>query len=123
MSNRFMKTIESICSMAPILLAAGYAFSAGMAAAAAPPLDQASPQVRDYHFDRTISRKVLENYLSRSISVEGVFNGRGDLDDNLRMLKSMPDGACACGAPRTTFWPISNGRDSRRPRPWLPIPK
>jgi hypothetical protein len=89
MSNRFMKTIESICSMAPILLAAGYAFSAGMAAAAAPPLDQASPQVRDYHFDRTISRKVLENYLSRSISVEGVFNGRGDLDDNLRMLKSI----------------------------------
>ena len=42
-----------------------------------------------YQFDRTISREVLENYLSRSITVEGVFNGRGDLDDNIRMLKSI----------------------------------
>ena len=40
-----------------------------------------------YHFDRTISREVLENYLDRSISVEGLLNGRGDLDDNIRMLK------------------------------------
>jgi len=44
-------------------------------------------QPRDYHFDGTISRKVLENYLARSISMEGLLNGRGDLDDNLRMLK------------------------------------
>jgi hypothetical protein len=50
---------------------------------------QATSQPRDYRFDGTISRKVLENYLSRSISVEGVFNGRGDLDDNIRMLKSI----------------------------------
>jgi hypothetical protein len=42
----------------------------------------------DYHFDGTISREVLENYLSRSISMEGLLNGRGDLDDNIRMLKS-----------------------------------
>jgi hypothetical protein len=41
----------------------------------------------DYHFDTTISRDVLENYLSRSISMEGLLNGRGDLDDNVRMLK------------------------------------
>ena len=40
-----------------------------------------------YHFDRTISREVLENYLARSISMEGLLNGRGDLDDNIRMLK------------------------------------
>ncbi len=40
-----------------------------------------------YHFDRTISREVLENYLDRSISMEGLLNGRGDLVDNLRMLK------------------------------------
>ena len=39
-----------------------------------------------YRFDRTISRPVLENYLSRAITMEGLFNGRGDLDDNLRML-------------------------------------
>jgi hypothetical protein len=42
---------------------------------------------RDYRFDRTISREVLESYLSRAISMEGLFNGRGDLDDNVRMLK------------------------------------
>ncbi len=42
-----------------------------------------------YQFDRTISRPVLENYLARAISVEGVFNGRGDLDDNIRMLKEL----------------------------------
>jgi hypothetical protein len=43
---------------------------------------------RDYHFDKTISREVLEDYLSRSISMEGLLNGRGDLLDNIRMLKS-----------------------------------
>jgi pimeloyl-ACP methyl ester carboxylesterase len=42
---------------------------------------------RDYKFDKTISREVLENYLSRAISVEGILNGRGDLTDNVRMLK------------------------------------
>jgi len=41
-----------------------------------------------YQFDTTISRQVLENYLSRSITMEGLLNGRGDLDDDIRMLKS-----------------------------------
>jgi len=41
----------------------------------------------DYRFDSTISRDVLENYLARSITMEGLLNGRGNLDDNLRMLK------------------------------------
>ncbi len=41
-----------------------------------------------YGFDKTISREVLENYLSRSITMEGMLNGRGDLTDNIRMLKS-----------------------------------
>jgi hypothetical protein len=49
--------------------------------AATPP----SP-AKDYHFDSSISRVVLDNYLSRSISMEGLLNGRGDLDDNIRML-------------------------------------
>ncbi len=40
-----------------------------------------------YDFDGTISREVLENYLSRSITMEGLLNGRGDLKDNIRMLK------------------------------------
>jgi hypothetical protein len=53
--------------------------------AATPP---AAP-VGAYQFDRTISRPVLENFLARSISVEGVFNGRGHLEDNLRMLREL----------------------------------
>jgi hypothetical protein len=53
-------------------------------AAAAP----AAAQPRDMKFDGKISREVLENYLSRSISMEGFLNGRGDFDDNLRMLKA-----------------------------------
>lgn len=39
-----------------------------------------------FHFDRRISREVLENYLSRAITMEGMLHGRGDLSDNLRML-------------------------------------
>src|SRR5438552_1117639 len=38
----------------------------------------AEPEVarsRDYHFDGKISREVLENYLSRSITMEGLLNG------------------------------------------------
>lgn len=46
-------------------------------------------QSEGYRFDRTISRDVLENYLSRSITMEGLLNGRGDLTDNIRMLKRM----------------------------------
>ncbi len=50
--------------------------------------DRPQSSSRDYRFDGSISREVLDNYLSRAISMEGLFNGRGDLDDNLRMLKS-----------------------------------
>ncbi len=58
------------------------------AASAPTPADSPTASTpRDYHFDRAISREVLENYLSRSISMEGLLNGRGDLDDNIRMLK------------------------------------
>ncbi len=39
-----------------------------------------------FEFDGTISRQVLENYLSRSITMEGLLNGRGNLQDNVRML-------------------------------------
>jgi hypothetical protein len=45
------------------------------------------PPAPDYHFDTSISRAVLDNYLSRSISMEGLLNGRGDLGDNIRMLR------------------------------------
>ncbi len=43
---------------------------------------------RDYDFDGHISRPVLENYLSRSITMAEILHGKGDVDDNIRMLKS-----------------------------------
>ncbi|MFO1501007.1 MAG: hypothetical protein U1G07_21890 [Verrucomicrobiota bacterium] len=59
-------------------------------ASAPPDGGAATPaQPRDYRFDGTISRGVLCNYLSRAITMEGLLNGRGDLPDNVRMLKSM----------------------------------
>src|SRR5882762_6507468 len=72
-----------------LCLAASFSFSEQQAAAAETSSAQTNAPARDYHFDKTISRKVLENYLSRSISMEGVFNGHGDLDDNIRMIKSI----------------------------------
>jgi hypothetical protein len=50
--------------------------------------ESSAQKARDYRFDGTISRQVLENYLSRAITMEGMLNGRGDLDDNIRMLKA-----------------------------------
>jgi hypothetical protein len=47
-----------------------------------------APIQRSYAFHERVSRTVLENYLSRSISMEGLLNGRGDLEDDIRMLQS-----------------------------------
>ncbi len=44
-----------------------------------------------FHFDGKISRQVLENYLSRSMCIEGLLNGRGPLQDDIRMITN-------CGA-------------------------
>jgi hypothetical protein len=63
------------CLAASALSIAGKAIATGQSA-----------DRRDYRFHRTISRQVLEHYLSRSISMEGLLNGRGDLTDNIRML-------------------------------------
>jgi hypothetical protein len=70
-----------LCSAALCLLILG----PGARAAELPPLVPPG----GFAFDRTISRQVLENYLSRAITMEGLLNGRGDLDDNIRMLKSI----------------------------------
>lgn len=40
-----------------------------------------------YDFDGSLTREGLERYLARSISMEGLLNGRGNLEDNIRMLK------------------------------------
>src|SRR5579864_910249 len=53
---------------------------AGLAVAAQP----------DYHFDGTISREVLENYLSRSITMTELYRAPGDhQDDDIRMLHNI----------------------------------
>jgi hypothetical protein len=53
-------------------------------------LDGVTPShSRVYDFQRVISRQVLDNFLSRAISMEGLLNGRGDLGDNIRMLKDV----------------------------------
>ena len=44
-----------------------------------------------FQFDGKISRPVLENYLARSICIEGLLNGGGPLPDDIRMLTN-------CGA-------------------------
>jgi hypothetical protein len=41
---------------------------------------------RNYNFNGTISRDVLGNYLSRAICMEDMMIGRGDFQDNIRML-------------------------------------
>jgi hypothetical protein len=46
-----------------------------------------APLPGGFQFDGRISRQVLENYLARSICMEGMLHGRGDLADNIRMLK------------------------------------
>ena len=53
------------------------------------PAKHSVPPIRDYDFDRTITRNVLDDFLSRSITMQSLFAGRGDLDDDLRMLTSI----------------------------------
>ena len=43
---------------------------------------------RNYRFDGKISREVLENYLSRSITMTEIYRSPGNLDDDIRMLKN-----------------------------------
>src|ERR1700744_3025312 len=44
---------------------------------------------KDYKFDATISRNVLENYLDCSITMQSLLVGKGDFEDNLRMIKNI----------------------------------
>jgi hypothetical protein len=83
--KRIIATGISRCEAGTCLLAGCLLFGLPAHAANAPAVKPSGK----YQFDGTISRQVLENFLRRSISVEGVFNGRGDLDDNLRMLKKL----------------------------------
>src|SRR5947207_6832922 len=44
---------------------------------------------RNYRFDGRISREVLENYLSRSITMTEIYRSPGNLDDDIRMLNNI----------------------------------
>lgn len=66
-----------------------FAFAGTNPIAAKTKLAEATLWRDSYKFDRTISRKVLENYLSRAITMQNLLVGQGDFDDNLRMLKSI----------------------------------
>jgi hypothetical protein len=44
---------------------------------------------RNYRFDGKISREVLENYLSRSITMTEIYRSPGNLDDDIRMLRNI----------------------------------
>ena len=79
---------------------------------------------RDYKFNRAISREVLGNYLSRAICMEGLLNGRGDFNENIRMLhhlgaKYIGRSICLWGGEenllRTSSGRSSSFRRSERP--------
>ncbi|MDG3002731.1 hypothetical protein [Paludisphaera mucosa] len=82
------------------------ALGLGAWSAAAAPTWAAKAAGRDYRFERTISREVLEHYLARAITVQDLFAGQGDLADNLRMLRDL--GAKFLGR-SLCFW----GQESR----------
>src|SRR5258708_30959840 len=79
-----LAAFQSAYFLLPFIFCAALSTRAGLPPASAP-----ATSTKDYKFDKTISREVLENYLSRSITMEGLLNGRGDLDDNIRMLKNI----------------------------------
>jgi hypothetical protein len=85
MNNYCLKCFKPSHHLMALCVVTGLLFSGPRTAAA----ETVSANSHDYHFDKTISRQVLENYLSRSITMEGLLNGRGDLKDNIRMLNSI----------------------------------
>ncbi len=84
MKPQRIRSSTCVATMLSFLVIAALAPSAGGAETG----NTAAANV-DYHFDRTISRPVLESYLSHSITMQDLLNGRGDLSDNIRMLKTM----------------------------------
>src|SRR5689334_12106209 len=69
-----------------------------------------------FQFDGKISRPVLENYLARSICIEGMLNGRGPLVDDIRMLtncgaKYVARALCLWGAENNFLANIKRARE------------
>src|SRR4051794_22312633 len=93
--TRRVQTLPWTRRMGMALFAVGALAFAGTAPAAARPPATAPAPWRDYRFDGSISREVLENYLSRSVSFTELLhddlsqprNRRGvDPRDNLRFI-------------------------------------
>ena len=51
-------------------------------------LSSSAVDAQDHEFNGKISRPVLENYLARSITMLDLLTGKGNVDDNIRMLKN-----------------------------------
>src|SRR3989475_11097712 len=68
---------------------------------------------RDYRSDGSMSEEVLRSYLSRSMTTMYLLTGRGDFDDNFRMLTN-------CGvklAGRAVYqWGREEGGESALPK-------
>jgi hypothetical protein len=69
-----------------------------------------------FHFEGKISRPVLENYLARSICIEGMLNGRGPLTDDIRMItncgaKYVARALCLWGAENNFLGNIKRARE------------
>lgn len=60
--------------------------SAAVGALVLAALSPAGATQRDYRFDGEISREVLHSYLARAVTAMDLLNGKGDIDDNIRML-------------------------------------
>ena len=80
---------SDLLALAMLAMASAVSMQAAQQTNPPQPVTPMASQPGKYHFDKTISREVLENYLSRAITMEGLLNGRGDLDDNIRMLKTV----------------------------------
>jgi hypothetical protein len=80
MNRPCLKLSQKVCG----LIIAGCVF-AGTSAFSAETNSTARPG--SYQFDGKISRQVLDNYLSRSITMQNLLTGQGNLEDNIRMIK------------------------------------
>jgi hypothetical protein len=85
MKNYFLKTFNPAHALLATSLAAGLLVTNCAVGAETNSVSRPG----GFQFDGKISREVLDNYLARSITMEGLLNGRGDLPDNIRMLKGI----------------------------------
>src|SRR5436190_23322879 len=72
-----------------------------------------------FQFDGKISRQVLENFLSRSICIEGLLNGRGPLTDDICMItncgaKYIARALCLWGAENNFLANIKRAKEEAR---------